>query len=236
MDLFSDLITGVQDDMTIDSNSTMYPLVAVKRAINRAYTKGSGLFNWPGTEDAQKTSTVKDQDYYDYPQDFRSDSVGRLEVDDKQYGEDPDGSPLAWSDYLIFKRGNPSSDLKKWANQRRRYFITPTPTVNGADNICIWGYSVPDALSGDGDITIWSYSMPEGNEAVVLEAVAILRTKGEKLKSSEFRSTEAKQILIVAWDKIQKESAKYEKNQPLFDVPDYYGDNKEAIKKDIGKF
>lgn len=236
MNLFSELITAVQSDMGIDDNSTLYSKANVKRAINRAYIKGTALFNWPGTEDAKITSSEKDQPYYDYPQNFRSDSIGRLEMDDKQYGEDPDGSPLSWSDYLIFKRNNPNSNVKKWASQRRRYFITPTPTTDGSNNISVWGYSVPDALDGDGDVTIWSYSMPEGNEAIVLESVAILKSKGSKEKAGEFRSQEAKQILLVAWGKIQKEAAKYEKNQPLFAVPDYYSNNREAIKRDIGKF
>ena len=34
---------------------------------------------------------------------------------------------------------------------------------------------------------------------------------------------EAKQILIVAWGKITKEMAKYEKNQPFFEVEDMFG-------------
>ena len=225
MNLFSDLIQAVQDDLTVDSNSTMYPLVLVKRAVNRAYIKCSGLFRWPETEDAKKTSSVATQEYYDYPQTWRSDSIFRLEMDDDQYGEDPDGSPLNWGDYLVWRSDsdNDNSTDKKWANQRRRFFIFPVPTTNGSYNISVWGQVIPDALVNDADVTIWSYSMPEGNEAVVLEAVAILKSKGENEKASEFRSTEAKQILIGMWDKIQKEQAKYEKNLPLFDVPNYYG-------------
>ena len=238
MNLFSELVTGVQDDLTVDDNSTLYPPALIKRAVNRAYRKSAGLFTWPETEDAKKTSSVKNQEYYDYPKTWRSDTIGRLEMDDKQYGEDPDGSPLTWADYLTWRRdtNNADSTDKKWANQKRRYFIYPVPTTNGSDNICIWGQVIPDELVEDGDITIFSHSMPEGNEAILLEAVAILKSKGENEKASEFRSTEAKQILIVAWGKIQREQGKYEKNLPLFKVPDYYGDNKEELKNKIGQF
>jgi len=237
MNLFSDLVQAVQDDLTVDDNSTLYPPALIKRALNRAYIKCAGLFNWPETEDAQKTTTVVNQEYYDYPREFRSDTIGRLEVNGDQWGEDPDGSPMAWSDYLIWRKNsnNDNSTEKKWANQRRRYFIYPVPTVKDLV-ICIWGQSIPDALSSDGDITIWSYSMPEGNEAIILEAVAILKSKGNSEEVGEFRSTEAKQILIVAWGKLQKEQAKYEKDQPLFDVPDYYSDTRQDIKNDIGRF
>jgi hypothetical protein len=238
MNLFSDFITAIQDDLNVDDNSTLYPRAVIKRAVNRAYIKCSGSFNWPETEDAKKTSSQIGQEYYDYPQTWRSDSVFHLEMDNKQYGEDPDGSPMNWNDYLVWRRdsNNDSSTDKKWANQRRRYFIYPVPTTNGSYNISVWGHIVPDALVEDTDFTIWSYSMPEGNEAIVLEAVAILKSKGEKEKSGEFRSAEAKQILTMAWDKIQKEQAKYEKDQPFFDVPDYFGNSKEAVKNDIGKF
>jgi len=238
MNLFSDLITAVQDDLNVDDNSTLYSPTLIKRFINRAYIKCAGLFRWPETEDAKVTSSVATQEYYDYPQTWRSDTIFRLEMDDKQYGEDPDGSPLVWNDYLTWRRDedNTSSTYKKWANQRRRYFIYPVPTADGSKNICIWGQLIPTALSSDGDVTIWSYSMPQGNEAIVLEAVAMLKSKGEKEKQGEFRSVEAKNMLIIEWNKLRKEQSKYEKNLPLFDVPDYYADNQEAIKDDIGRF
>lgn len=237
MNLFSELVQAVQDDLSVDDNSTLYSPALIKRTINRAYIKCAGLFNWPETEDALKTKTVAGQEYYDYPREFRSDTIGRLEVDDEQWGESPDGSPMAWSDYLVWRNDsdNTNSTEKKWANQRRRYFIYPVPTEANLD-ICVWGQVIPDALSSDGDITIWSYSMPEGNEAIILETVAMLKSKGNSEKAGEFRSTEAKQLLIVAWGKLVKEQAKYEKDQPLFEVPDYYGSNSQNVKNNIGKF
>lgn len=236
MNLFSDLIQAVQDDLTIDDASTLYTPTIIKRAINRAYIKAAGLFRWPETEDAKKTSSVATQEYYDYPSTWRSDSIFRIEMDGDQYGQDPDGSPLNWGDYLVYRADsdNDNSTDKKWANQRRRFFIFPVPTTNGTYNICVWGQIIPDALVNNADVTIWSYSMPEGNEAIVLEAVAILKSKGENEKASEFRSIEAKQILIASWDKILKEGAKYEKNLPFFEVPNYYGPT--AGENKIGKF
>ena len=238
MNSFSDLITAVQDELNVDDNSTLYSTTLIKRYINRAYIKCAGLFRWPETEDAKKTSSVNGQEYYDYPQTWRSDSIFRLEMDDEQYGEDPDGSPLVFTDYLTWRRddNNENSTEKKWANQRRRYFIYPVPDADGSNNIVIWGQMIPTALSADADVTIWSYSMPEGNEAIILETVAMLKSKGEKEKQGEFRSLEAKQILTVAWNKLRKEQGKYEKNLPLFDVPDYFGDQSEDVKDEIGRF
>jgi len=73
--------------------------------------------------------------------------------------------------------------------------------------------------------------MPECNEAIVLEAEAILKSKGEEDKAGEFRSLQAKQILVVAWNKIRQEQNKYERIKPYFDVPDFFsvGNTKEKI-------
>src|SRR3990167_5140217 len=229
MDLFSDIIQAVQDDLTIGDESAFLDVNIVKRAINRAYRRAAGMFRWPETDDAKKTSTEINQEYYEYPTTWRPNSIWRVEVDDVRYGEDPDGSPLKFKDYLEWKEDNPNSTEKKWANQWRRYFINPIPTTAGDNNIVVWGQRVVDELSADGDVTIFSYSMPECNDAIAKEAVGILKSKGEEDRGSQFASFEAKAILSVAWGKVKQEMAKYEKIQPQFYVPDYYGDNKQEI-------
>jgi len=223
MTTFVELLQAVQDDLTVGDESTLYSPTLVKRAINRAYRKVGGLFPWPELQDAKKTSTQVSQEYYDYPQNWRSNSVWKLVIDDVRYGEDPDGSPLSFDDYLNWKEDYPDDTEKKWANQWRRFFVWPVPTVQGNNNIVVWGIKVISDLSADADTTIFSYSTPEANEAIVLESVAILKSKIEEDKSAEFRSLEAKQILVVAWDKIKKEQSKYEKNMPFFEVPDFFG-------------
>lgn len=236
MDLFSELIQAVQDDLTVGNESTLFPLALVKRAINRAYRKSTGLFRWSELEDAKKTSTIANQEYYDFPQNWQADSIYRLEVDDEQYGEAIDGSPLSYQDYLTWRRddANSNSTDKKWAVQWRRFFIYPVPTTTGSNNITVWGQRVPDALASDGDVTIFSYSLPECNEAVVLEAGAILKAKGGEEKSGEFRSSEAKLILASAWNKIRQNQAKYDKNLPFFNVPDLFAGRN--VKQTTGNF
>jgi hypothetical protein len=234
MDNLGQLRTAIQSDITIGDESTLYPPATIDLAINRAYRKAGALFPWPELMDAKKTSTQTDQEYYDYPQTWRANSIWKLEVDGVRYGEDPDGSPLSFDDYLNWKEDYPNSTDKKWANQWKRYFFSPVPTTNGSNNISVWGIMNVETLSEDADVTIFSYSSPECNEAIVLEAVAILKSKGEQEKSGEFRSNEAKQILAVTWGKIAKEMGKYEKIQPFFDIPDYFGGN--GTRDMTGKF
>lgn len=224
MDTLSDLRTAVQSDLNVGDESSLYSPTVIDLAINRAYRKAGALFPWPELQDAKKTGTVASQEYYDYPDTWRSNSIWKVVIDEVRYGEDPDGSPLSFDDYLNWKEDYPDSTDKKWSNQERRFFVWPVPTTTGSNNICVWGIMTTTTLSNDSDVTIFSYSMPEGNEAIVLEAVAILKNKADNEKAGEFRSQEAKQILSVAWGKIRAEKAKYEKNMPFFDVPNYYGD------------
>jgi hypothetical protein len=234
MDTFAEIREAVTSDLTIGSESSLYPTATVDMAINRAYTKAGALFPWPELMDA-KTTTTQAVEYYDYPSNWRSNSIWKLTIDGVRYGEDPDGSPLSYDDFMNWKEDNSTATDKKWANQWRRYFISPTTTAGLT--LCIWGIMVTEKLVENADVTIFSYSMQECNEAIILEAVAILKAKGEQEKAGEFRSLEAKQILAMAWGKIRTENAKYEKIQPFFDVPNFFSGNGNGSNEDMrGKF
>lgn len=222
MDTFSELQAMVNGDLSIDSTSSFYTPTLVKLAINRAYIKSAGLYRWKETEDAKKTSTIANQEYYDYPTNWRPNSAWKIKVDSSDYGD-----PLVYKDYLYEQENNWSSALTKaWTSQWRRFFIYPTPTVNGVNNIEIWGVKIVDKLVNNTDVTIFSYSMPECNEAIVLEAEAILKQKGEEDATSQFKSAQALQILTIAWNKVQQDQKKYEKTRPFFDVPDLFPDRR----------
>ena len=188
MDTLADIRQAVKDDKTVGNESVLYTPTLIDRAINRAYRKAGGLFPWPELMDSKKTVTQANVNYYDYPSTWRSNSVWKLTITDsagteERYGESPDGSPLSFDDFLVWKEDYPDSTDKKWANQWRRYFVTPTPTVlgnidAGTNVISIWGLMNVTALTSDSSVTIFSYQAPECNEAIVLEAVAILKSKG----------------------------------------------------------
>lgn len=239
MDLFSEMIQAVQDDLTVGNETSLVTLAIVKRALNRARRKVEGLFRWPALQDAKNFSIESGTYYYDAPITWRPYSIWRLEIDSVQWGEEPDGSPIKFEDFTQFK-ADPDfsgSDQKRWAIQWLRVFLTPTPSATGSNNATIWGMKNGAALVADGDTTIFSYNMPEVNEAIVLEACKILRAKGEQQQTGEILSAEAKQIVILAWKRIKEDSAKQDKVQPLFKVPDLFP-NRRGGRKDtnIGRF
>jgi hypothetical protein len=235
MDLntLSEMRQLVRDDLNVDSTSTLFSATIIDRAINRSRRKAYSLFRWPELRDAKKTSTIADQEYYDYPDTWQSDSAWRVTVDGERYGEEPDGSPLTFEDFLHWQDEEPESTETKWTTEGRKIFISPTPTTSGNNNLIIWGQKVGDTLDEDADTTIFSHSQPDCNEALVLEAVAILKNKGGQ-EGSQFLSIEAKQILATAHAKIRQNKMKYEKRQPFFSVPDLFGRSRQ--KQITGNF
>lgn len=227
MDLFSELQTTVQNDLNVGDESTLFPLTTIKLAINRAYLRCGAAYRWPQTEDALKTVSVANQEYYDYPENWRPNSIRKLSVDGVDYGD-----PLLFKDYEYEReQDNPSGLLRYWANQWTRYFIYPTPTVNDLV-IEIWGQKTVTQLVGNSDVTIFSYAMPECNDAIVLEAEYILKMKSENLKETmvprlgDLRNADAMAILTTAWNKYRQDLNKSEKTQPFFEVPDLFPDRK----------
>jgi hypothetical protein len=62
----------------------------------------------------------------------------------------------------------------------------------------------------------------------------MMKSKGEEEEKGQFRSAEAKSILAVSWSRIKKSLAKYEKTQPIFNIPDFFGRSKTSTT--TGKF
>ena len=239
MDFFSELIDAVQSDLTIGDETTLLDLTAVKSALNRSYTKIGAMFLWPGTKDAKKTSTGANREDYNYPPNWVPESIWKLMVDDKDYGD-----PLDRKDYLFEKENDyPAGQENIWSNEGNRYFIDPTPTTTGNYNLKVWGQKVVDKLTLDGDITIFSYSMREVNEAIILEAVAILKNKGEivqaqragNITGSVMLSQEAIGIVTRAWSKIAGRQAKNQKTISMFNVTDMFASGN-SKSTNIGNF
>ena len=237
MNTLSDFRTEVQSALNVGDNSSLFPPTTIDRVLNRAYIKCARLFRWPQLEDAKLTTTQTDHEYYDFPDGWSPDSMYKLQIGDDYYGDEPDFSSMAFQDYLNWKadEDNEDSTEKKWAVHGNQYFIYPTPTEAGLV-ISIWGQkNVTKMTVGDDDATtIFSENMPECNEAIVLESIAMLKKKGESDKVGELFSAEAKGILAVAFNKLKQESAKEEKEQPMLEVTDMFGEP--SASETIGRF
>lgn len=243
MDNLGDMRSAVQSDLTIGGESSLFPPATVDLALNRAYRKIGAMFKWSETRDALKTSAIATHEYYNYPPTWRPDSIFKLTVDGLDYGD-----PLVFNDYMFEKENSlPSGAQRIWTNYGKRFFFFPIPVLTGDKNIAIFGYKFVDKMVLDGDITIFSYSMPEINEAIVLEATAILKNKAELQQAVQrsfvsgtlLISAEAKNIVMTTWTKISQEKSLLARTTSQFDVPDFFAgglSNRNATKNKIGNF
>lgn len=216
MDQRSGLETELLAELQGASNSTLYPSSRITTLIKDAYIWATQQYIWRDLVRGRITNTVAGEEYYDYPEDFRGDSIFRLVIDGDTYEN------KNFEDYLDFKTNNPTSTDKIFASFQRFYFISPTPTSTGSSNLTIWGAIQAEPLDSASTETIFSNNKESGNEAVVRKAlsVAVRRSEPSLSKSEELA---AKEILAELNRKEWAATHKSKRLQhPKFSVPDYF--------------
>jgi hypothetical protein len=219
MTLRQDLEAELLSRLQVASNSTLYPASRITSLIQNAYMWATQFVIWHDLVRAVCSHTVENQEYYDYPANFRSESVIRMEVDNLEYRR------KNYEDYLAFKRENPNSTKRMFASFGRQFFISPIPTVTGSENLTVWGAIQADPLTSNTSVPIFSYNKEEANEAVIKKAfsVAVLRSDAGLSQSEEASS------IIILSKLSSDENKNTQRNQrlehPMFDIPDYYGNN-----------
>lgn len=176
-----------------------------KRWLNLGQQRALNYRRWPFAESAKTTITNKDQEYYDYPTEFRSKSIGRLDVDGAQY------LFMEWEDYLGY-----TGSQNVWSEFGRQYFITPIPDESDKA-ISVWGIlsKLPD-MANDSDESEFP---EEGHEAIVLFALAIGLRKSKML--SEAREAEAEAFGIL--DRVARNLIhKREEGRRVKDIKEFY--------------
>ena len=212
----ADMETELLARLQVANNSTMFPSTRITQLIKDAYIWATTTWVWTDLVNGKYTSTVVNSEYYDYPADFRSNTIMRLTVDNVSYDR------KAFEDYLAFKENNPNSDLKIFASYGRYYFIHPTPSSNGSNNITVWGSLKADALTNSSDITIFTDNKEEGNEAVVKKALSVALTRIDR-NSSVAEEQGAIQLLTKLSNDERAATQRDQRIQhPKFAIPDYY--------------
>jgi hypothetical protein len=227
MDTRTEMETELVAQLQVASNSSLFPSSRITTLIQNAHDWATSLFIWVDLVKAKTTNTGANQEYYDYPEEFRSGSIVRLAIDGKGYDR------KSFEDYLAYKEDNSASTEKMFANYGRYFFVSPTPASLGSSNMDIWGAVNADALSSGSSDTIFSHNKPEGNDAIVLRAFSVAMKRIDKAVSDKALE-EAIMILSKLHDDESKANQRDQRlNHPKFDVPNYFGTNRSA---GIGKF
>lgn len=211
-ELEAELVSQLQ----VASNSSQFPSARITSLIQNAYIKATELFRWNDLVKAKCTSSVASGEWYDYPSDFRSGTIIRLEMDSEPYER------KNWEDYLEYKHENPTSTKKIFSSFGRQFFIFPTPATSGTNNIYVWGSIQAAALSLSTSETIFSNNKENCNMAVVGLALAMAL----KLSKPDISLAEEKNALVVLQNQFQTEQASTQRDQridkALFNVSDYF--------------
>lgn len=208
MDL-SDYRQAILDELSKTSSDTFHTTAILNRFINRAVEFAAKFKPWEQTQGSYKFTPIlagdETDEYWNYPENFITDSVYRLAVGTGTIASDERYKPLVFEEYLNHKEDNNNS-TKIWADHKRQYFIWPI--ITGSPVITIWGHELPDALSADSDET------PFTDDAVIEEAIlayakglALIKMRGSYAEQGKALKAEAVALLGQAWEQQRKRQA-----------------------------
>lgn len=212
---YLEMQTELAARLMVASNSTTFSATRLGELLNNANQWATQMFIWLELVRGRMTNSKSGYEYYDYPSDFRTGTIIRLEVDNEPYER------KNFEDYLDFKKNNPGSQEKIFAHYGRQYFIYPTPTANGTNNISVWGAIQAPALTQNTDTTIFSSQNMSGNEAIIKKAFSVaIKRIDSNLSTKEEQEGLG---LLAVLNKKQWEAYQRDKRiqHPRFDVPDY---------------
>jgi hypothetical protein len=211
-DLESELVSQLQ----VAANSSLFPSTRITELIRTAYKKATELFIWNDLVKAMCTRSFSGYEYYDYPDEFRSGTIIRLEMDDEPYER------KNFEDYLEYKHQNSSSTEKLFSSFGRQYFIWPIPTTTGTDNITICGAVVADPLDDATDETIFTNNNEDCNLAVVGLALSIALKRVDAAVSK--KEEESAIATLGRHNAVEQATTQRDKRiqHPRFSVPNYF--------------
>lgn len=200
---FSDYQQAVLDDISVTTADAFYTTAIIKRAINRAYKWVAGLRDWPQTEEAYVRNTEDGKAYYNYPTNFKTDSISRLVYNGYEYDK------TAWRDFLRYQDDNPTGTDKIFSDYKRQYHFNATVTAI-TDGIELWGQMIPDDMTVDADLTKFSGDS-NLEEAILKKALAIIYKKGrgQMYDRGVALEDEAKALVSDAWSQMKIKQADY---------------------------
>ena len=210
---FSTLQTAILDDLTATSSDAFYTTAVIKRAINRAHKWVAGLRNWPQTEETYYRDSEANQNYYNYPTNFKSDSIKELLYNGEKYDK------TVWSEYRAYLRDNPTGSDKIWSDLKRQYHINENVALSAITNgIEITGHIIPDDMVNNSDTTLF---VGDSNveTAILKYALSILYKKGrgQMYDRGVALEDDAKALVADAWSQIMKAQGDYQsKNGVVF--------------------
>lgn len=198
--------------------------------VNLAIQEVWDYHRWIFSEKAYTTSTVASQEYYDYPDDFISDSIYLLRITDSQALYET-YKKIRFQDYIKYREDTPTGENALWADHNRQYFVNPERWNNTAGRtIEIHGRMRCDNLTSSTGLLPFSTDSDNeenaGNHAIVKLAYAMVldsEKKNNPNKATKIRQ-EAYQTFEILAKREREDLADYEAyERPFFKRQTLFG-------------
>jgi len=232
MNTLGEIRTRVKRELQLVSTSTIFTDATLNDYIWDAYIWTTSRHVFPKLLKAIATTTTAGAYYYDYPIEFRSETIVKIVIDGKNY------EPKDFEDYLLFKENNPNqTHTRIFASYGNQYFVEPTPTSTDLQ-IIAWGSIQPQRpvdANFDAAKTVFSDSEVEMNEGVMRKSLSdLLGTKSKFENKSDKELVKAQAIVDGGFAKIQQRRYIYQrKDAPFFKAQDFFAMGKSSA---LGNF
>lgn len=187
----SEFLTELNNRIAAAKISGFWTDAMKEQWIYEAVVRVCNYRRWKILELAKSTTTKANQEYYDYPSDFKANSIYYMEVDGKEY------TKKTWDDYQTYRAVE--SDEKIFTSHDGFFFIGPIPTQTGL-TIDIWGIKKPVDLATWKTADDDSVLSEEFDESVIKLALATCLDK-ERRKAEA--SVERAEVLTPRDPKIE---------------------------------
>lgn len=207
-----DLKTAIRDDLSIATGDSFFSDAYIQRIANRAVKWLAGLHNWQQTQESRKRDSEANQEYYNYPENYKTDSIFKLSFNGDRYDR------KSFEEYEKYKEDFTSGATDKiYTDFKRQMFLNPAPTT--VAEITIWGHVIPDDMSADADTHPFAKE-GELEELIIQYAEGLAKQKGRgtlyNAGVADCQAAESKANKL--WEAQKKEQAKYQtKDAEQFD-------------------
>lgn len=179
---FSELLTELNNRIAAAKVSGFWTDAMKKEWINQAGQRICDFRRWKVLEQAKYTYTKKGRNYYDYPDEFKADSIYYLEIDGKEYIK------KSWDDFQAYVAAK-STD-RVFTSHNGFYFVNPTPTEDNKE-ILVYGIKKWVKLVNDNDVPV----LPsEFDEAIIKLALATCLQKEKRYDEAAIERSEVEAV------------------------------------------
>jgi len=205
-----------------------YTDTIIKNWINQSHKWAGSQHRWPFTEGKETTTYSSSTEEYDYPEDWRSDSIRLLQVGGKRLDK------INFNDYQAYIEDTTSGTDRIYSDFARRYFINVNSDVSGT--ITVWGQFTPADMdiTDESLTTVFSGNEEEGNDAIIEQVLSYAMLKEKKPQEAQLHHKRAQEILETVWERYKSEQFGYlTKNRGLFKRLDVlFGTERDEIRKE----